>query len=204
MKRFLLILLVLLLLLSACGRVGLAVETTTAETTALTTTEAPTTTEMPSTVEAEMTWYLYPWGFEEIAILGTSTLIYKTSSHWAYCCDIWMRDSETGEETLLLEAYGEEEGGIRIPAFGGRISERYFVYMYGLLDTDAIGNLKIYDVVQMRTVELEGRFTAVEKVEDGKAYVFEGIEGVNDPPIFYFEISALDSDGPIAVKALEQ
>jgi hypothetical protein len=202
MKRVSMLLLVLLLL-AGCGRVAPALETTTAETTVTPITEVLSSAETSAAAEAEISWNFYPWGFEEIAVLGTSMLIYKASPRWAYCCDICLRDNATGEETLLLEAYDDGEY-IRVPGFMKIISERYFTYRYGILDTDAAGLLKIFDIAQMRAIELEGPFNHIEKVEDGKVYVFEGIEGVDNPPVFYFEISALESGVPIPVKPLEQ
>jgi len=190
MKRFCLVLFVLLLL-SACGRAEpVATEPTTTEVEL--TTEEETTTEE----EAETTqwWTLPSWSF---ALSDEITLFFQPSSE----CGIWMRDNRTGEETLLLEVYGEYNPVI--PWYEGKISERYFAYSYAPFDTEK-GGLVFYDVVKMRKIELpDFCFFMLKEVKDGKVYMYQYIEEYLEA-IVYFDISALDSGGPIAVKALEQ
>jgi hypothetical protein len=181
MKRF--CLLACVLLLSACGR---------AEPVSITT--EPTSAKIETATEAEAAQQPLPsW---TSALSDTITLFFQPSSD----CGIWMRDNRTGEEKLLLEVYDTGYGPV-IPWLIANINERYFAYCYAPFDTET-GGLMLYDVAQMRKIELPG-FFLLKEVKDGKVYLYQYVEDYLKD-IVYFDISALDSGGPVVVKALER
>jgi len=140
---------VLLCLALCCALVGCGEAEPKAVTTAEITSEALTTAEPMSA---------HPWKAPEELALSETITVYDVFNGSCYPggYDIWLRDSETGEEALLLEAGGL--GDLRFsscwtPDLGIRLSERCFSFHCYLPETCAFSEDMIYDVVQRRVVE---------------------------------------------------
>jgi len=219
MKRFALLLLVLLLLLSACGRAEPELVTTIAPTTtAIETTSEETTTEEFAEEEftrPELVAFIDPndtgWRTPAEFALSETITVYEVFSRYhsgLASYDIWMRDSDTGENKLLLGMkYDEEYGTVVAYTLEGRVNERFFAFSDCVPDTDAFSGAMFYDIAQRRIIEIHspGYKMMLKKVENGRVYLHDEPDYDEDPdelPEFYFDISALDSGGPVAMKAL--
>jgi len=189
--------------LVACGRVE-----PEAVTAAEITSEALTTAELMSA---------HPWKTPEELALSETITVYEVfnGSYYPGGYDIWLRDSETGEEALLLEAGGL--GGLGFtrywtPDLGIRLSERYFSFHCHLPETCDYSEVMFYDAVQRRIVEVDapGCKMIMKKAEGGRVYLYNSLIYDEDDdwdarvPAFYFDISALDSGGPVALSPLER
>jgi len=204
--------------LFACGRAGpiepaIGEITTTAETES--STEAETTTETPTTEEPLIP---HPWRTpEELALSETITIyeVFNNTKPYPGGFDIWLCDSETGEEALLLEVGELEDLGLSsfwTPDLGIRLSERYFTFSCHLPETCDSTEVMFYDVAQRRVIEIDapGCKMCFYKTENGRIYLYNALSYDEDDdwddrvPAFYFDISALDSGEPIVVKELDQ
>jgi predicted small lipoprotein YifL len=210
MKRLSAILLLFALLaLPACGRAGAAIVTTMPTTTEIeTTTEEPTEeeitrAELVAVTDPNETGWRTPM---ELALSETITVyeVFSTYHAGLESYDIWMRDSKTGEDKLLLGMTYDEYGLVAY-TLEGRVSERYFAFSEGTPDTDAFSEVKFYDIAQRRVVEIHapGYKMMFKKVENGRVYLHnepDYDENADELPEFYFDIAALDSGGPIIPK----
>lgn len=180
MKRICLAVLVLLVL-SACGRAEPA--------------EPVDTTEAMRTTRYGMTKHL---------MSNEGLFVFKKDFDFdyfsAYAQEIWLRDKSTGKEILLLS---ERPDGT-MPCFDGEINARYFVYHYGNPEADTTSGMEIYDLQEQRTLQVKcnGENAVFDQVMDEKVYLRSRAEGDDEKRIFYFDIAALDSGGPITANRL--
>ncbi|MCL2495362.1 MAG: hypothetical protein FWE98_06885 [Oscillospiraceae bacterium] len=133
------------------------------------------------------------------------SIVFEKASGWSnyfpYRQELWLRDTATGEEALLL-GYDDLDRGV--PYFSKQVNERYFAYFYGLPDTDAIDRDEIYDLQKRNTVEIERpEWIEIVLIADGKIYFKTAREyGDDDATIktYAIDIAALDADGPVIPK----
>jgi len=144
--------------LFACGEAELAPMTT-----ASTTIEALSTAELLSA----RSWKTPV----ELKLSETITVyeVFNGTKPYPGGYDIWLRDSETGVEALLLEIGGLGYSSLCSPILSSRISERYFSFYYHLPETCDFSEVLYYDISQRRVVEADalegGEFIAANEVE---------------------------------------
>lgn len=142
MKRLCLLgLALVLLLLSACGRA--VPEATEPESTVTTTTEIETTSEEQTTEEAQTTY---------VHALSDTVKVYMKKSGLYGSWEIWMRDETTGNDTLLL---GFKEEDDLIPWLIDTIDDRYFVFVWAVMDSDGASWPLLYDMQTKRQIEIQ-------------------------------------------------
>ena len=159
MKRLLALALVLLLLvLSACGG-----------------TEPDTATEIETTTEIETSEAMPADEEEPPVTIGTTEIFEKLlapQGPW----EIWTRDTLTGEEAQLI-AYDEEQH--LLPCLVDVINERYFLFFQAIFESDGSFSPLLYDMREGRAVQIEypdesGSYRYCKTI-DGKLYlVFAG------------------------------
>ena len=182
MKRFCLALL-LLLLLPACGRAVAAPAT-----------DAPTTMEIKTTTWSERITTVME---DDTLLVFQKAIVYNDIEQSMQPQEIWLRDKNTGEETLLL---GENIGAL--PHFSKQINERYFAYYYAIPESCDIRSDQIYDLQKRRTVAIEyPGWVFISRIADGKLYYKTVQEDEGDIVKTYtIDIAALDGGGPIIPK----
>ena len=173
--------LVLLALLAGCS--GMFGSGTQSSTTPVTTTETETTAEAPphklaqggenGTVWRELDLYdeanaeIYKWletqenrevnyeSSSEHKLSDIKTLFEKPKGN-SGATAIWLRDEQSGEETLLFdfEAEGEhpDSGTAHVQAV---LNERYFLYSIGIVETCAVAGGMIFDAQRKMIIPVE-------------------------------------------------
>jgi len=143
---------------------------------------------------------------ETETLMETRDFVVFEKACWAYYFgykqEIWLRDKATGNETLLLRP--DEDYDRYVPYFSRRINERYFIFYYGLPDSDAIGDFEIYDIKKLRTVEIEHpEWVYIDRIDRRRIYLKTATEYEEEDIIintYTIDIAALGNDGPIIPK----
>ncbi|MCL2446893.1 MAG: hypothetical protein FWD06_09035 [Oscillospiraceae bacterium] len=182
------LLLVLALLLAACGTAM------PEEAPAPTTTDFPTTTiattEAPPLQEPRQAGWL---NWSELALCDEITIVQVMDEQ--FYTEIRLLNHTTGEDVLLLEPLSEEHGDARWPALGGRLNERYFFFHYRLPESCGASSLMIYDVAQRRIVDTQfPHELEFVNTDNGRVYLCESFMITDIARLYYFELSALAGD----------
>ncbi|MCL2194514.1 MAG: hypothetical protein FWB76_00985 [Oscillospiraceae bacterium] len=183
--------LLVLLVLAGCGSAAVVdgehdVETTTE---VHTTVEESTATEATTTESATLPVFT-PREPNEITLSDTLTLI-EVFGEWNNVQEeVWLRDEETSELTLLFERAGYDLH----PSVRGVINERFFTVTLFVPDSSGGFPRFIYDIEQRRSIYFDNIVIG----ENGRIYTYSNdVWDWLDPPVYYFYIDELeDSDEP--------
>ena len=160
--------------------------------------EMETTTEVETTIEAETT--VEDVTTQEIEItqphiltlgremrLSDAITIFEFVDRWHFAEEIWMSNTQTGQEALLLS-----EWNYSWPSFYQRVNERFFTFHY-LWEGGGPFPAGIYDVVRMQRHMLDYE---IRTDGNGRIFVYNPDAGFGleweDVPVYYFYATELE------------
>ena len=149
------------------------------------------------------TWfdnYYNPKPRGDVSLSDTIKISTDLGAEW----EIWMRDEATGKDELLV---GVDRENSLVPVFLGEINERYFLFMWAIMDSDGSFNPMIYDIQEKREIEIqypEGAGHYIQTI-DGRVYMVYagtglGTSGEVGLRLLCIDTSALAKGEPIAAK----